>query len=112
MGTEAKKYNTYRVAAAIDFGTHGTGYAWVPMDTQNDDPVHREIRFRDGWPYQPVKGPKPRSTGRCLVPLSLRFSVSGLFSGVVFIAAHLFCGLSVAPGPGTWVQGGRGPWRG
>jgi molecular chaperone DnaK (HSP70) len=75
MATEAKKHNTYRVAAAIDFGTHGTGYAWAPMDTHNDDPVHREIRFRDGWPYQPVKGPKVLSA--VLLPIGAEPAVIG-----------------------------------
>jgi molecular chaperone DnaK (HSP70) len=75
MVTEREKHNPYRVAAAIDFGTHGTGYAWAPMDTHNDDPVRREIHFRNGWPYQPVKGPKVLSA--VLLPIGDEPAVIG-----------------------------------
>lgn len=33
-----------RVAAAIDFGTHGTGFAWAPFTRDNDDGERRATR--------------------------------------------------------------------
>ena len=27
---------TIRVVAAVDFGTHGSGFAWCPVDSVND----------------------------------------------------------------------------
>jgi hypothetical protein len=48
----------FRVAAAIDFGTHSTGYAWVPVDVLNDVPVDRKIQFRTQWPDQPLPAVK------------------------------------------------------
>ena len=37
------------VVAAIDFGTHGTGYAWTEVTSTNRDPGQRKIRYRDRW---------------------------------------------------------------
>ncbi len=51
----------FRVAAAIDFGTHSTGYAWVPVDEHNDDSARRKINVHAGWPHQPVPGAKTLS---------------------------------------------------
>jgi Hsp70 protein len=48
----------FRVAAAIDFGTHSTGYAWAPVDVINDTPADRKIQFRTQWPDQPVPAAK------------------------------------------------------
>jgi hypothetical protein len=48
----------FRVAAAIDFGTHSTGYAWVPVDVLNDVPAERKIQFRTQWPDQPLPAVK------------------------------------------------------
>ena len=48
----------FRVAAAIDFGTHSTGYAWAPVDVLNDVPTDRKIQFRTQWPDQPVPAAK------------------------------------------------------
>src|SRR5579859_5363587 len=56
--SERPKRPSFRVAAAIDFGTHSTGYAWVPVDTANDSPTTREIQFRTQWPDQPVPSAK------------------------------------------------------
>jgi hypothetical protein len=51
----------FRVAAAIDFGTHSTGYAWVPVDEHNDVAARRDIKFHPAWPDQPVPGVKTLS---------------------------------------------------
>lgn len=53
--------DAFRVAAAIDFGTHGTGYAWVPVDEHNDAAARRVPKFRQEWPNQPVSGVKTLS---------------------------------------------------
>jgi hypothetical protein len=47
-----------KVAAAIDFGTHGTGYAWALIDSEK--PVQRklDIHPRMQWPAQPTPYPK------------------------------------------------------
>ncbi|WP_225851287.1 Hsp70 family protein [Streptomyces sp. HPF1205] len=50
-----------KVAAAIDFGTYGSGYAWAVKCDQNDDPVARQILSRDQWSDQPVTYPKNRT---------------------------------------------------
>ncbi|MFC9331496.1 Hsp70 family protein [Kitasatospora sp. NPDC057015] len=47
-----------RVIAAIDFGTHGTGYAWTIITDKNNSARSREIFMRDKWPGYPVPYPK------------------------------------------------------
>ncbi|WP_432864900.1 Hsp70 family protein [Microbispora rosea] len=47
-----------KVVAAIDFGTHGTGYAWCVIDDTNKDIRSRKIYWRNQWPSQPVAYPK------------------------------------------------------
>ncbi|MFE5561197.1 Hsp70 family protein [Streptomyces sp. NPDC056544] len=42
--------NTARVVAAIDFGTHGTGYAWAVVDPRIRTKAKREINDTDEWP--------------------------------------------------------------
>jgi hypothetical protein len=37
------------VVAAIDFGTHGTGYAWIEVIPANRDASQRKPNFRDRW---------------------------------------------------------------
>lgn len=37
----------HQVVAAIDFGTHGTGFAWATVDGLNDDDYSRQIFFYD-----------------------------------------------------------------
>ena len=40
------------VVAAIDFGTHGTGYAWTEVTERPDgtlEPVRREPNYKDDW---------------------------------------------------------------
>jgi molecular chaperone DnaK (HSP70) len=51
---------TYPVVAAIDFGTHGTGYAWTEVQ---DDPNEslRRLSFRDDWAGLPSPYPKDLS---------------------------------------------------
>jgi molecular chaperone DnaK (HSP70) len=51
----------YRVVAAIDFGTHGTGFAWAAVSEDNDDPGRRRIAFFEDWERQNLAYPKNRS---------------------------------------------------
>ena len=44
----------HRVVAAIDFGTHATGFAWAVVDARNNDARRREIYFHTQWPAQPI----------------------------------------------------------
>ena len=60
MAASARPGN-FRVVAAIDFGTHSTGYAWVPVNEHNDVPARREIKVHTEWPDQPVRGAKTLS---------------------------------------------------
>lgn len=53
--------DTHRVVAAIDFGTHGTGFAWVPVSKENAKPQERRISFYDSWAEQKVSYPKNRT---------------------------------------------------
>ncbi|MFG2951403.1 Hsp70 family protein [Streptomyces adustus] len=39
----------HRVVAAIDFGTHGTGFAWAVVNEINRDMTQREVFFFDQW---------------------------------------------------------------
>lgn len=48
---------TIRVVAAVDFGTHGSGFAWCPVDSVNDE-ADRKIYYFDQWQDQPVVYPK------------------------------------------------------
>jgi hypothetical protein len=41
---------TYPVVAAIDFGTHGTGYAWTEVSDNLDETLQRLPNFRETWP--------------------------------------------------------------
>ncbi|MFD0573601.1 Hsp70 family protein [Kitasatospora gansuensis] len=43
-----------RVVAALDFGTHGTGFAWAVVEPGNADPHSRRIHFCNRWEAQPV----------------------------------------------------------
>ena len=47
-----------RVIAAIDFGTHGTGFAWTTIDERHKDPKRRQVWFRTRWPNHPTPYPK------------------------------------------------------
>ncbi|MEV4383546.1 hypothetical protein [Streptosporangium sp. NPDC049644] len=47
-----------KVVAAIDFGTHGTGYAWSVISAANDDMRGRQVFWNNQWPGQPVAYPK------------------------------------------------------
>lgn len=49
---------TIRVVAAVDFGTHGSGFAWCPVDAANDQVSDRTIYYFDQWQNQPVVYPK------------------------------------------------------
>jgi hypothetical protein len=40
----------HRVVAAIDYGTHGTGFAWTVIDNRNRDKARRDIYDRPDWP--------------------------------------------------------------
>src|SRR6266567_2555749 len=37
-----------RVVAAIDFGTHASGFAWAVKSRLNDDPLTRQVTFSTG----------------------------------------------------------------
>jgi hypothetical protein len=47
----------YRVAAAIDFGTHGSGFAWAVLSGDDERPFDG-IDFFDQWTDAPVTYPK------------------------------------------------------
>jgi hypothetical protein len=47
-----------QVAAAIDFGTHGSGYAWAPFNADNTNPATRKVRHSETWPGQPARSAK------------------------------------------------------
>jgi molecular chaperone DnaK (HSP70) len=47
-----------KVVAAIDFGTHATGYAWAVINEHNRDAKRRRIYVKTQWPSQPVAYPK------------------------------------------------------
>lgn len=48
----------HRVVCAIDFGTHGSGFAWCSIDADNADPGRRQIYYFDTWADQPTTYPK------------------------------------------------------
>jgi molecular chaperone DnaK (HSP70) len=48
----------HRVVAAIDFGTHGSGFAWAVVNETNRDMTQREIFYFDNWDAQQVVYPK------------------------------------------------------
>ncbi|MFC8353823.1 Hsp70 family protein [Streptomyces cyaneofuscatus] len=52
-----KALKKQKVAAAIDFGTHGTGYAWTLIDDERRQ-QKRQIHPRMHWPSQPAPYPK------------------------------------------------------
>ncbi|MFD3379061.1 MULTISPECIES: Hsp70 family protein [unclassified Streptomyces] len=41
----ARASDKVKVAAAVDFGTYGTGFAWSVIDWKNESPESREIRY-------------------------------------------------------------------
>ncbi|MFF4157601.1 Hsp70 family protein [Streptomyces sp. NPDC001678] len=47
-----------RIIAAIDFGTHGTGYAWTTIEDRHKDPKKRLVHFRTRWQDLPTPYPK------------------------------------------------------
>jgi molecular chaperone DnaK (HSP70) len=49
------------VVAAIDFGTHGTGFAWASVSQENSELRERRISFFENWPGQKVSYAKNRS---------------------------------------------------
>lgn len=51
----------HRVVAAIDFGTHGTGFAWATRNAENEDLSSRRVNFFDQWENQGVGTRKNRS---------------------------------------------------
>jgi hypothetical protein len=52
-----------KVVVSIDFGTHGSGYAYVPVSPQNDDPHTRDrhIVVSSGWQDSPQRTVKDLS---------------------------------------------------
>jgi molecular chaperone DnaK (HSP70) len=51
----------HRVVAAIDFGTHGTGFAWATVNSENAKITTRRISFFESWEGQQISYPKNRS---------------------------------------------------
>ena len=51
----------HRVVAAIDFGTHGTGFAWATVSPENTEIATRRISFFESWEDQQISYPKNRS---------------------------------------------------
>jgi molecular chaperone DnaK (HSP70) len=49
---------TPRVVAAIDFGTHGSGFAWAVKSRLNDDPLTRKVTFFTRYASARVAYPK------------------------------------------------------
>ncbi|MGE7439332.1 Hsp70 family protein [Kitasatospora sp. NPDC001175] len=47
-----------RVIAAIDFGTHGTGFAWTTINERHENPKRRHISVRTRWKDHPSPYPK------------------------------------------------------
>ncbi|MGW0778845.1 Hsp70 family protein [Streptomyces sp. NPDC002835] len=47
-----------KVTAAIDFGTHGSGFGWAVVCEGNDDSATRKVLSVDGWQDQPLSYPK------------------------------------------------------
>lgn len=55
----------FTVAAAIDFGSYQSGFAWVPLTETEEGPVAGEIQWRLPWPGQgAVRSPKTLSAVR------------------------------------------------
>jgi hypothetical protein len=50
-----------RVVAAIDFGTHGTGFAWATVSRENTILQERRINYFDLWGQQTIAAAKNRS---------------------------------------------------
>ncbi|MEU6310879.1 Hsp70 family protein [Streptomyces sp. NPDC047014] len=48
----------YRVVAAIDFGTHGSGFAWAVLPAGAEMPDQRQIDYPDQWDDAPLTYPK------------------------------------------------------
>jgi molecular chaperone DnaK (HSP70) len=51
----------YRVVVGIDFGTHGTGFAWAAVSEDAAEPGQRRISFFEDWAEQNIAYPKNRS---------------------------------------------------
>jgi hypothetical protein len=50
--------SNHRVVAAIDFGTHGSGFAWAVVNPINRDMTQREIFYFDDWGSEHLVYPK------------------------------------------------------
>lgn len=86
----------YRVVAGIDFGTHGTGFAWAAVSEDNAGPGRRRISFFEDWAGQNIAYPKNRSA--VLTDASGQFLAWG-YDAVARIAA-------APPGSGWRVRTG------
>lgn len=53
---------TYRVAAAIDFGTHGSGFAWAVRGTEETEQAPDTIDYFDQWDDATLTYPKNLTT--------------------------------------------------
>ncbi|MEV4513933.1 TIR domain-containing protein [Dactylosporangium sp. NPDC049525] len=71
-----------KVVAAIDFGTHGTGFAYTLVTPDNDDPRTRQMVSRYDWPKAPVRGAKTLSAvvvDRDLQPVAWGYEAAELW---------------------------------
>jgi tetratricopeptide (TPR) repeat protein len=50
-----------KVVVAIDFGTHGSGFAWTLVSPENDDPRNRQVLHKKNWPKAPGRSIKDLS---------------------------------------------------
>ena len=50
----------YPVVAAIDFGTHGTGYAWAEVRENLNETLKRLV-YHEEWPGMGTRYPKDLS---------------------------------------------------
>lgn len=59
--TVGARMKSFRIVAAVDFGTFSTGFAWAVVDEKNTDATGRQIYTHTQWPSQPVAYPKTRT---------------------------------------------------
>lgn len=98
----------YRVIAGIDFGTHGTGFAWAAVSEDNAEPGRRRVSFFEDWAGQHIAYPKNRSA--VLVDASGQFLAWGYEAAARMAAAPPGAGWKVRSGFKMALQsGGRGP---
>jgi hypothetical protein len=86
------------VIAAIDFGTHGSGYAWTARTLLNDDPLTRRIHFYTG--YTGVRPDLCVAGG--LLSLAERDRARRIITG--YLGAVRLAALADIAATGTWTE--------